>query len=539
MKKFLTVIMAVVMIFAMAIPAFATNITINGESGRDYNGYRLLDLTTSLKVENCHTDGNHTDACYNYSYTVNNKYREILQQEVFDNATNVFWQSAGKPDAASKVTDQQILDYLVDKTSDANGIFGSLRDVADRIYVAIKADEEITADVTSTQVGTFEDVDQGYWMFADVTNLAGSNDKANSLVMVDTAGQQNVVITPKTDLPTVEKKVKDITDSTDANINDNDWQDSADHDINDVVPFKLTATLPNNVTNYDDYKIVFHDSMSAGLTLDEDSVKVYMYASKEAAEADVELDNYSKDVTGSFAVETAEDKLLEGETFTVTCTDVLAIDGVDKNTVFVVYYEATLNGNAVIGAGGNPNEVYLEYSNNPYGDGTGKTREDKVIVFTYKVVINKVDEAKAPLKGAGFTLHKKDATGAYVQIGEELKGDNMVTFTWTGLDDGNYKLVESTVPDGYNKMDDVEFVITAEHDEEDDNPALTGLNGGTLGTGEVSTGAITKDVENKTGTILPETGAMGTFLFICGGATLVLVAAVFMITRKKMSVFED
>lgn len=524
MKKFLTVIMAVVMIFAMAIPAFAATITINGEANRVYNGYKLLDLTTSLKVENCHTDGNHADACYNYSYTVNSKYRAILQQEVFDNSTP-------KPaTVADAITDVQILEYLENKTSDTNGTFGSLRDVADRLYRNIKA-ANIEADADEIN-GAANSIDQGYWMFADVTELDGN--KANSLVMVDTAGQESITINPKIALPTVEKKVKDIANSTDDSIVDNAWQDSADHDINDVVPFKLTATLPANVTNYQTYKIVFHDTMSTGLTFDSQSVSVRMYANK--ATADAALTAAGTDVTDSFSL--ATENLANGETFTVTCNNVLALGDVTKDTVFVVYYEATLNGNAVIGSAGNPNEVYLEFSNNPYGDGTGKTENDKVTVFTYQLTINKVDPAGNALKGAGFTLYKKNAAGVYVALGDEVKGEDMTTFIWKGLDDGNYKLVESTVPDGYNKMVDKEFSITAEHEVVANDPALTSLNG-TLGTGDVDTGIITENIINNSGTILPETGAMGTFLFICGGATLVLVAAVFMITRKKMSVFED
>ena len=115
----------------------------------------------------------------------------------------------------------------------------------------------------------------------------------------------------------------------------------------------------------------------------------------------------------------------------------------------------------------------------------------------------------------------------------------MTTFTWSGLDDGDYKLVESTVPAGYNKMSDIAFSVSAEHSEINGEPSLTLLDGGLMGLGDVATGAITKDIVNNTGTVLPETGAQGTFFLILGGAILVVVAAVFMITRKKMSVYED
>ena len=216
------------------------------------------------------------------------------------------------------------------------------------------------------------------------------------------------------------------------------------------------------------------------------------------------------------------------------------ITGVTKDTAFVVYYAATLDTDAIIGAAGNPNKVFLEFSNNPYDTtSTGKTEEDKVIVFTYQLIINKTDSHGHALKGAGFTLYKKDVNGDYNIIGTELKGADMTTFNWKGIDDGDYKLVESTVPEGYNKMSDIVFSISAVHSETAGEPTLISLDGGVMGTGVVDTGAITKDIVNNTGTVLPETGAQGTMWLIFGGAMLVILAGVFMITRKKMSVYED
>ena len=115
----------------------------------------------------------------------------------------------------------------------------------------------------------------------------------------------------------------------------------------------------------------------------------------------------------------------------------------------------------------------------------------------------------------------------------------MVTFTWKGLDDGDYKLEESTGPAGYNTIGDILFSITATHSETADEPALLSLDGGLMGTGVVDTGVISNNVINNTGTVLPETGAQGTFMLITIGSILVATAVVFMITRKKMSIYED
>jgi len=538
MKKFLSILMVLSMILAMSTTVFAaenTTLTINDDGNRQYAGYKLLDLTTSLKTGEHHPDTcdnvKHSSDCYNYAYSVNAAYREILQNEVFDNGGNYLWEDGTKPAVATVITDAQILKYLSNQTSDNGDVYQTMRQVADRLYREIKT-AGIPADKPN-MTGN-DNIDQGYWIIADVTNLTGN--EANSLVMVDTKGQDALEINPKTGLPTVEKKVKDIEDSEDDGILDNPWHDSADHDFGDVVPFKLTGTLPDNAQYYKSFKLVFHDTLSDGLTFDAATVKVYMYETKHKADVDTDM-NDGIDVTEKFVVNTTT---TDGCTFEVSCDDVFTITDVTKDTAFVVYYAATLDTDAIIGAAGNPNKVFLEFSNNPYDTtSTGKTEEDKVTVFTYQLIINKTDSHGHALKGAGFTLYKKDVDGNYNIIGTELKGADMTTFNWKGIDDGDYKLVESTVPEGYNKMSDIVFSISAVHSETAGEPTLISLDGGVMGTGVVDTGAITKDIVNNTGTVLPETGAQGTMWLIFGGAMLVILAGVFMITRKKMSVYED
>ncbi len=197
MKKFITLFLAFAMVFAMSTVAFAaenTNLTIQGADGREYEGYKLLDLETGLKQDHVSHEGDHADDCYNYSYTVNEKYLEILQAEVFAYMEE-------KPASAADVKKDDILEYLSAKESDENGVYKSMREVADRLYNAIQ-DAGIEADKTGL-TGNNDFIAQGYWMFADVTNLMGH--EANSLVMVDTKGQDALVINPKIGLPTIEK----------------------------------------------------------------------------------------------------------------------------------------------------------------------------------------------------------------------------------------------------------------------------------------------------------------------------------------------
>lgn len=517
MRKLTSVLLIMIMVLCMGTTVFAddtptTNLTINNSDGRTYNGYQLLTLTTSLK---CNQGEGHTHStdCYNYAYTVNTKYEGILQAQAGEN--------------------NDIIEYLNGLSSDTTDGYGTLRPVADSIYREIlKAG--IEADAKELQ-GT-GNINQGYWLFADITDLDEENN-ANSLVMVNTKGQDTLTITPKTALPQFEKKVKDINDSAaDSNIDNEAWVDSADHDKGDAVPFKLTATVPSNVSNYGTYTMVFHDKIDAGLEVDYTTIEVYKYADKATADA-AKVPNGTLVAAAEYTLNTTP---TDGCSFELTLTDVLTgTDAASAGNAFVVYYKATLNENAVMGSAGNSNTAYLEFSNNPYTDGTGKTPEDKVKVFTYQLKINKVDEAGDALPGAGFTLYKKNANDEYVIVGSEVKGDNMTTFTWDRLDDGDYKLVETTVPAGYNKMDDVEFTISATHEADAADPALKSLSGGKLGDGVISTGLIEEPVTNYTGTVLPSTGAQGTMMLIGGGSVLIVLAAVFMITRKKMSVYED
>ena len=505
MKKLVTIILAIAMIFAMSVTAFAAEITTltidDGAADRTYVGYKLLDVTTSHKT-NVNCGGNHNKECYNYAYTVvNDDYRVILQNEVFANGDT-------EATVAKDVTDDEIIKYLADQDG---GNYGELRAVADRLYTEIKTKglDEDQAEFDGTA-----SIAKGYWLFADVTNLNGQNE-ANSFVMVDTKGENELEITPKTALPTITKEVKDINDTT----GDEAWSDSADHDITDDVEFKLTATLADNFAYYDTYKLVFHDDLAPGFTLDTTSIVVTAKNGNEVVTI----------TTNDYEVEY---NTADGCDFEVIFADVTAITGVTAATTFEVTYKAELNEGAVVGTAGNANEVTLEFSNDPYSDSTGEA-SDEVKVYTYKLVIDKVDEAGNALPGAEFTLSKKNAQGGYDVIATVEKNAEGTQFTWTGLDDGDYKLEETVVPAGYNKMVDKEFSITATHDVD----GIDTLSG--IGTPDLDAGTLTEEIVNNTGLVLPETGAMGTVALISVGFVLVIASAVFMITRKKMSVYED
>ena len=382
----------------------------------------------------------------------------------------------------------------------------------------------------------------GYYLVKDQDgSLTGGNDSYTEYI-IQVVG--NVTATPKSDVPEVQKKVKDINDSTDTT--KTDWQDSADYDIGDSIPFQLKATLADNVSSYTTYEVVFHDTLSKGLTYNNDA-KVYIDGTE----------------TNGFTV-TATVNADGTTTLTVSCDDVKAL-GAGNSSVITVEYTAKLNENAVLGSAGNPNEVYLEYSNNPNksekgNNETGETPKDVVIVFTYKTIINKVDSENKPLTGAAFKLEKlikgKDgAADTWTTVKEFTVDETTTSFTFSGLDDGQYKLTETKTPAGYNTIDPIYFVIEATHDETADAPTLktlnaylTDANGNKqtemkdgesvnidLGTVDLTAGSITTTVVNKSGSELPSTGGIGTTIFYVLGGVLVLAAVVLLVTKKRMS----
>ncbi|MGN0202999.1 MAG: isopeptide-forming domain-containing fimbrial protein [Coprococcus sp.] len=494
MKKIASLLLALVMVFGMTVSAFAEetySITINNSAeGHTYEAYQIFtgDLNGSVLSNIIWGSG----------------VSEAGQTALGDAAAKA---ETLKTEADAKAFAKEVAPYLTTAAGSANT-------VTDGKYV-------------------ISGLAAGYYLVKDQDgSLTGDNDSYTEYIIKVVS---DTTADPKSDVPTVEKKVKDINDSTDDAMTD--WQDSADYDIGDSVPFQLKATLANNVSSYTTYKVVFHDTLSKGLTYNNDA-KVYIDGEE----------------TDGFTV-TATVNADGTTTLTVSCDDVKAL-GAGNSSVITVEYTATLNENAVTGSAGNPNEVYLEYSNNPNkseaGDNeTGETPKDVVIVFTYKTIINKVtknpnydpevegSEEYIPLAGAEFTLEKYNKeTGEWEAI-TVVKNDDGTTFTFSGLDDGDYRLTETKTPAGYNTIDPIEFTITAEHDVLSDNPALTSLSGNVT-TGEITftsnttEGSLSTTVVNNAGSTLPETGGMGTTIFYVIGSLLVLAAVVLLITRRRM-----
>ena len=304
--------------------------------------------------------------------------------------------------------------------------------------------------------------------------------------------------------------------------------------------------------NYDTYKYEFEDTLSNGLTVpDLADIKVYLSNDEKVDQNDdSELTNDSN----------LEDNLtvsVSGQKIYVSFKDLKTIENIAKGKYIIVEYSAILNENAVIGLNGNENKVKLKFSNNPNGGGTGETPEDKVIVFTYELDTTKIDaDNKKKLSGAEFKLINKDGKYATIEndkvtgwVVDENAGSTLVSgdnglFRVIGLDAGVYKLKETKAPGGYNLISaPIEFTIAA---TTTNGQTWDGLPGSALTkleitvnnettSGSTSTGIVSMNVENKSGSTLPETGGIGTTIFYVVGVILMLGAGVLLVTKKRMS----
>lgn len=510
MKKLITVLLALLLVMALCVPAFAS------EGPTESSEPTETPEPTTYTITMSSTTG-HTYAAY-----------QVFAGDLYDHIlSNIVWGSGVDGDAllaALQADATYGADFADCETAaDVADVLDELADDSD----AIKAIAKIIAANKTTASGTgttqITDLPAGYYLIVDETAAASmpAGDSYSNFILkvVD-----DVTVEAKDGTVTSQKKVKDNNDTAGSVT---DWQDSADYDIGDEVPFQLTAALPANYDTYTAYELTFHDVQSAGLTFNPASVKVYVDG---------------VEITTGFEVVTTD--LTDDCTFEIVFANLKDIAAVDNNSVITVEYTSTLNENAVTGTAGNPNQSWVSYSNNPNDTTTGTTPTDKVVVFTYKLIINKVDENNDALVGASFALYKKIApaeAGAeptWELIGE-ITGTNLSTFEWTGLDDGDYKLVETVTPGGYNTVDDIEFTITAEHDAEGADPQLTSLTGSGTGitlTPDLSEGSLTGSIMNQSGATLPSTGGIGTTIFYIIGGVLVAGVVIFLVARKRSEV---
>ena len=502
MKKLMVALLAVAMVCAMAIPAFAAKgepVTSSGVSltKHDFEAYQIF----SAKLD-----------------STKNKLSDVT------------WGEGVKGDdlLVALKTATTLGDFSkCDTPSDVAKILEGFNTEQATKFAAFVANGYLsTTKIAGT--GTIDLPSAGYYLIKDVTEVEGEYDASN-LTLLLVSGAETVTPQVKTDIPTLQKKVKDKNDSAGTTT---DWQDSADYDIGDIIPYQLTATL-GNVSNFDTYYVEFVDTMDHLTYRNITSVKV--------GDKTLSAGEYSSNW------DSANKKL------TVSIDNVKAFGATNGSTI-TVEYTAILDSDAILGSTGNPNEAYLVFSNNPNGNGKGQTKPDKNIVFTYKVVANKVDQDNKPLPGAAFALYKKlpavptDGT-SYIMEDEDayapvealnvdaegkLVSETRTDFEWKGIDDGEYMIKEIITPAGYNSIEPIKFTVTADHQIEADDPKLTELTGGDKFTGSVDHSTLTIEIQNRMGSTLPGTGGIGTTIFYVVGGGLMVAAAILLITKKRM-----
>jgi fimbrial isopeptide formation D2 family protein/LPXTG-motif cell wall-anchored protein len=550
-KHFMAMLLSLVMVMTMGLTVFAAE-----EEAGSTSGSRTETQVTESNTNN------------NTSNTSSTTYKLTLKGTATGHTYEAYQIFTG--DLSKKEDGTKVLSNVAWGTGVTYNGTESAADVAkalgDGTMTIAQLEDKLTLTTLKKTVPSakdntvIDDLAAGYYLVKDEDHTQEGKSDAYTKFIVQVVGNTEADI--KSGVPTVEKKVKDTNDSTGIT---SDWQDSADADFNDEVEYKITGTLPDSYEYYTKYSYIFTDTMSKGLTYTastdaKKSFTVTLYKDSNDAEGTDITSHFNENISNY----TGDDQVYAGGkviTWTENDTNGLKdISDVTKSSKIVVTYKAKLNDDAKIGSAGNPNKVDLTFSNNPNKDHegeNGKTPEDKNIVFTYKTIVNKVDQDKKSLPGAAFTLQKKikqaNGTTEYEDVKtigpKDEKNNDITTFTFTGLDDGDYKLIESMTPAGYNTISPIEFRISADHDVSSDDPTLISLTGTDITPGvanekkatftpslkDENDGSLTTDVINKKGSTLPSTGGRGTTMIYIIGAALVVTAGVVLVMRKKMN----
>lgn len=545
LKKIAGLLLAVVMMFVMSVTAMAdTTYTItidNTVAGHTYKAYQVFSGKITTETVNGTTESTLSDINWGSNVNGPDLLIKLKESEAQGGLGNIF--------GSTVVNAKDVAEALTKANPDANTMKKFAKIVNGCLTGNGTSSNPITNNSSKILNYQISGLAAGYYLVKDTDPSGNIKLDAYTNYILKVAG--DVKVEPKSEVPSSEKKVQDKNDTEKTTTG---WIDSADYDIGDDVPFKLTGTVAKNYGDFTGvYEFNFVDNQSAGLDEPKNFVaKVVQGKTKTVIKTGytVSTKDQNNKFTGVFSVNFPNLKELKDEN-----DNIIAVKAGDK---IEVTYTSKLNDNAVIGSGGNPNTMHLEYSNNPNGTQKGQTKDDTVIVFTYKTVINKTDKDGKALKGAKFALYKLTKGGDTVVYtdnnGNEVKGTwgepldyvekddaDTTRFTFKGLDDGIYKLSETKTPDKFNSIDDIVFEVVATHEENSDVPKLTTLSGEKL-SGEISFSkdknnqdALTASVVNYAGSQLPETGGIGTTIFYVVGVVLMLGAGVLLITKRRMS----
>lgn len=402
----------------------------------------------------------------------------------------------------------------------------------------------------------------GYYLFVSdgLTDQAKPNTGTSPIFAI--VGGNSVTVTEKTSIPTVDKQILDDTAGTDAaNAEESNWKNSGDAWIGQDIDYRLTGHVADNIASYDTYYYEFQDTLSKGLKVVKNSdgspngLHVYIVDNDGKKEVALDADK------GYTATVTPGETELLNVTFknlkTVQTTKGEPIE-VSAASKVVVTYKAQLARDVEYKAGGTTNEVKLIYSNNPMTDDKGTSEPDKVtdyvfgldvtktdadsnntnakLVARFKVKMTKVKNSDIPGGGKWLTQEgglTSEASEAGVFATEN---DNKVFIP--GLVEGEYQIIESEAPAGYNTIDPFTITVAPEYDSTGTLKKLNVTSSSDMATAKtgknLTTTKIPVTIKNKKGSSLPLTGLNGvTFTWIAGGAVLCIGVAHLIRSRKQ------
>lgn len=561
MKKLLAIVLSLLMVMSLAVPAMAAptySITINNPAGSNialtnnqYNAYKIFDVDNKV-----------------YTIANDSQWKKVVVDYVASLGADPWFE------LVSDTTDttRMLVQVNNESTGDAEA-----RAFAD--YLLAHMPTGITVDATTTATSADEATitvpSTGYYLVTG-KGTADENQEVIAAAALRNVDGENVQFNLKAAAPTIEKKIVEENTEVDANT----------ASIGDTVNYKITSAVPD-MNGYKAYIFTVQDTLSKGLTINKTASNALNFNVKVG----------SVDKTSDFSSTITENH--DGTTTIVIKADPTKFVQYTKGEEIVITYSAVVNENAVIGNEGNPNTVKLTYSNDPTWDGTGdgndvtgETPDDTVKTYVTGIKITKVDENDKPLAGAKFELtgtkinkvvvtyteFVEAADGTYYKLKDgtytetvpsgvndnqyesttkkynkttksEVKNitesvnitvtsgpDGIVSFE--GLDAGTYTITETKAPTGYNPLK-APIGLTIESNVDEVNSASEtfawSVAHNEFGATVDATGLITFEVENKSGSELPETGGIGTTIFYVVGGLMMAVAVVLLVTKKKVN----
>lgn len=552
LKKLGSVLLALVMVLALAVPAFAADdaVMVDVSSTNPTHQFETYQIFTAPqnKDENGKLDGSLDLNNIQWGEAVTNA--ETLWNALEEKYPNVFRSSedtiegtaypANRPTGLSTKTSDSakavaklLMDNFARGTTDKT--IPDNAELAKVFYDVFKA-----ANARKTLVQTDTKVLTGYYLVTD--SLDNGASIAEYMLWNIT---QATPITPKASTSKVKKEVFDPISGTykDAAIYSEGEAGMTDAAGNvpttgDKIQFKITVDLPTNLKNYtteNPYNLELRDKMSSTLT----------YAGIKS----VKLYGPTDDATDTDAGTEVAEQYYTEITNNSDWTFIFQVPSLQQigqaNGKLVLIYEATFNPNTVTGSAGNDNTVELWVNEN-------KLDEDDSTVYSLEVIVNKVNAAGQPLEGARFALVAEadldnvwDSNGNKLIDGADesklipLTAGTGAVHTVKNLKVGTYYLVETQVPDGgYNAIAPIKVTINATVDDQTALKVTIEQEGKDFSVDE-SNMKVSADIENRTGSMLPETGGIGTTIFYIVGGLLVVGAVVLLITKRRTSADEE